>query len=226
MNAKSMANTALALSAAAETIRYTSRQGWRFPVVAGLWTVHVLSVLLVATRSRHVPLPGPLGKLGLLLATSGGALALYSALGEHTREGRGRSEGAEQYPPLTAVLAFDEDAIEALDQPPSDGTYTAARHPALLGYAAFLAGLVLMTRSVRLLLALPLWLAAAVGQAALREEVLRRSYEWYEGYIHNTPMLIPTAESAQEALDELKERFGFAGTAIEVAEDEDEGVTA
>src|SRR5688572_27490493 len=106
MNAKSMANTALGLSAAAETIRYTPRQGWRFPIVAGLWTVHVLSVLLVAMHSRHLPAPGPAGKLGSLLALGGGALALYSAIGEHTREGRGRSEGAEQYPPLSAILAF------------------------------------------------------------------------------------------------------------------------
>ena len=111
MNAKGIANTALAASALAETFRYTPRQTWRFPILSVLWAIHIVAVLLVARRSPRVPAPGLLGKLGGLLALAGGACALYSAVGEHTREGRGRSEGAEHYPPLSAVLALEEEAV-------------------------------------------------------------------------------------------------------------------
>ncbi len=221
MNAKGIANTALAASALAETLRYTPRQTWRFPILSVLWAIHIVAVLLVARRSPRVPAPGLLGKLGGLLALAGGACALYSAVGEHTREGRGRSEGAEHYPPLSAVLALEEEAVASFDQPPSDGTYSASRHPALLGYAVFLAGLALMTRSLRLMGSAPLWLAAAVGQAALREELLRRAYPWYEGYIHRTPMFVPTAESAQAARGDMRERFGGASLPVEMADMDD-----
>lgn len=221
MNAKSIANTALAASVLTDALRYTPRQAWRFPVLSALWSIHIAAVLLVAVRSRKMPAPGLLGKLGGLVALGGGALALYSAVGEHTREGRGRSGGAENYPPLSAVLALEEEAVASFDQPPSDGTYSASRHPALLGYAVFLAGLTLMTRSFRLLGSAPLWLAAAVGGAALQEELLRRAYPWYEGYIHRTPMLVPTAESAQAAIGDLQERFGGLPISADADEEPD-----
>lgn len=208
MNAKGLAGAALGLSAATEGISASSRRDLNVAARAALWTIHILSVILVATRSPRIPIPSRLRQIGLLIATAGGALALYSALGEHTREGRGGSTGAATYPPASALLSFEEDAIAALDEPPSDGTYRASRHPALLGYAGFILGLALFTRSLRLFWAAPLWIAAAVGNAAIREETLRRSYPWYAGYAQDTPMLIPTGESARAALDDLRDRFG------------------
>ena len=218
MNVRGLAGTTLGLGVAAEALNTQATRDVAVATRIGLWTVHVVAVILVAMRSRRVPVPGILRKLGLLLTLGGGALAVYSALIEHTREGRGKSGSAETYPPLNTLLSFDEDAMAAMDEPPSDGTYLASRHPALLGYAAFLAGLALFTRSIRLVWAAPLWIAAAVGHAALREEAMRRAYPWYEGYAQNTPMLIPTAESAQAAIDDVRERFGIGSPSEESTE--------
>lgn len=211
MNAKGLATTTLGLGAAAEALRYTPKREMRLPALSGLWTLHIFMVLLVSMRSRRLPAPGILGRLGTLLAVAGGALAFYSAIAEHTSEGRGHEPGAAAYPALSEVLSLDPEPLARVDTPLRDGTYRASRHPALLGYAAFLAGLSLMTGSLRLLMSLPLWIAAAIGQSALREEAIRRDYSWYDDYAKTTPMLIPTKESAKAAIADLRTRFGSNG---------------
>lgn len=208
MNMRGMATATLGLGAAAEALRYTPQRSARGAVVAALWAIHVLAALAVATRSPRLPLPKALRRLGMALAGVGGALALYSAIGERTREGRGNDPAAASHPPVAAILSGEPEALSALDTPLRDGTYRATRHPALLGYAAFLLGLALTTRSLRLIVSLPLWVAAAVGQSALREEALRREHPWYGDYAGSTPMLLPTKESARAALDDLRARFG------------------
>ncbi len=207
MNARGLATATLGLGAAAEALRYTPKRSMRQPLLSAAWALHVLAVLFVASRSPKLPLPPIAGKAGTLLVLGGGALALYSAIGEHSREGRGNDPAAAAYPPLADLLGPDPEQRAALDTPLSDGTYRATRHPALLGYAAFLAGLALTTRSLRLLASLPLWIAAAVGQAALREEALRREHPWYDAYAKDTPMLLPTKEGVRAAMADLRARF-------------------
>ena len=212
MNVRGIATATLGLGAAAEALRYTPKRELRLPVLGTLWGLHILTVLLVAMRSRRLPVPGILGRLGMLLALGGGTLAFYSAVVEHTKEGRGHEPGADAYPPLSDVLTMEPEPLARLETPLRDGTYRATRHPAVLGYAAFLLGLALMTRSLRMIVALPLWVAAAVGQSALREEALRRQYSWYDDYAKSTPMLIPTKESAKAAYGDLRARVGANGT--------------
>ncbi len=207
MNVKGVATATLGLGAAAEALRFTPKRALRLPVVGAMWTIHVLAALLVATRSPKLPLPKALRRLGLPLLGAGGALAFYSAVAEHSREGRGASPDAGSFPPLADLLSLDTGALSSIETPLRDGTYRASRHPALIGYSAFLIGLALATRSLRLIVSLPLWLAAAVGQSALREEALRRRYDWYDDYARSTPMLIPTRESVQAASDDLRARF-------------------
>lgn len=208
MNARGMATATLGLGVAAEALRYTPKRGMRMPLLGALWAIHVLAAMLVAARSPRLPLPRALRGLGLPLTAAGGALACYSAICEHTREGRGRSSDAAIYPSCESVMGLEPQAMAALDTPLRDGTYRATRHPALLGYTAFLVGLALSTRSLRLVVSLPLWIAAAVGQTALREEAVRRQYPWYDDYARTTPMLVPTKESARAAFVDLRARFG------------------
>lgn len=212
MNVRGMATATLGLGAAAEALRYTPKRDLRLPLLGAIWGLHVITVLLVAMRSRRVPVPGILGKLGTLLAMAGGALAFYSAIIEHTREGRGHEPDAAAHPALADVLAMEAEQLAELETPLRDGTYRASRHPAVLGYAMFLVGLALMTRSIRVLMSLPLWIAAAIGQSALSEEALRRRYNWYDDYARSTPMLIPTKESAKAAMEDLKSRFASNGS--------------
>lgn len=207
MNVRSLAATSLGLGAAAEALRYTPQRNRRLPALAFLWAVHVLSALWLAARSPRFIVPRSLRRLGLPLMVIGSALGLYSAVIERTREGRGSEPGEDSRPSLRDLTRPTPETIAALEEPPRDGTYRASRHPALLGYAGFLTGLTLFSGSFRLLISTPLWIAAAVGQATLREEVLRRDHGWYDDYARSTPMLLPTRESARSAFEDLRERF-------------------
>lgn len=206
MNLRSIAATTLGLSVAAEALRYTPQRNRRVPIVGALWGLHLLAALCLAARSRRIPVPKMARRAGMGLMAAGAAAGAYSAAVEHTSEGR-RSGPGDGRPSLRDLAHLTPPMFEALEQPPRDGTYRASRHPALLGYAAFVAGLALVSRSVRLIGSLPLWIAAAAGYAALREETLRRDLDWYDDYAKTTPMLLPTKESARAAYDDLRERF-------------------
>ena len=94
MNARGLATTSLGLGAAAEALRYTPKRRARRPLLAAAWAVHVFAAVTVALRSPRLPMPPLTRRLGLLLTLGGGALALYSAVIEHSREGRGNDPEA------------------------------------------------------------------------------------------------------------------------------------
>jgi len=76
------------------------------------------------------------------------------------------------------------------------GTYTLIRHPAVLWYLLLLASVLLATRSIVLLVALPIWLAMDVVWVLLQERFsLARNFPDYATYKRTTPLLIPNRRS-------------------------------
>ncbi|MGD9030791.1 MAG: hypothetical protein PVG25_13370 [Anaerolineae bacterium] len=76
------------------------------------------------------------------------------------------------------------------------GTYALVRHPGVLWFGLFLAGLLLVSRSRLLLVAAPVWLTADVLYAWLQDRFLfERMFPGYAEYRQGTPMLIPTRRS-------------------------------
>ena len=87
------------------------------------------------------------------------------------------------------------------------GTYALVRHPGVIWYALFLLSLVLITRSVTLLVAAPVWLLMDVLYVVIQERFfLQRMFPAYEQYRHQTPMLIPTRRSIVDCFKTLKRR--------------------
>jgi len=87
------------------------------------------------------------------------------------------------------------------------GTYALVRHPGVIWYALFLLSLVLITRSVTLLVAAPVWLLMDVLYVVIQERFfLQRIFPTYEQYRHQTPMLIPTRRSIVDCSKTLKRR--------------------
>ena len=76
------------------------------------------------------------------------------------------------------------------------GTYALIRHPAVLWYLLILASVLLATRSIVLLVALPIWLAMDVVWVLLQERFsLARNFPDYAIYKHTTPLLVPNRRS-------------------------------
>jgi protein-S-isoprenylcysteine O-methyltransferase Ste14 len=84
------------------------------------------------------------------------------------------------------------------------GTYALVRHPGVLWYAAFLLGLLLVSRSSLVLMAAPVWLAADVAWVLFQERtVLPQAFPEYDDYQRETPMLLPSWRSLRACMQTL-----------------------
>ena len=85
------------------------------------------------------------------------------------------------------------------------GTYALVRHPGVLWYGLFLAGLGLVAPSPLLAIAAPLWLLADIVWVAVEELwTLPRVFPEYSDYRRETPMLVPTLRSLRACLNTLR----------------------
>ena len=91
------------------------------------------------------------------------------------------------------------------------GTYALTRHPAVLWYLLILASLLLATRSIVLLVALPIWMAMDVVWVLLQERFsLARNFPDYAIYKGTTPLLIPNRRSMTAFLRSFRPAGGMA----------------
>ena len=76
------------------------------------------------------------------------------------------------------------------------GTYALVRHPTVLWYVLILLSALLATRSLALLVAMPIWIAMDVVWVLFQERSsLARSFPQYSNYAEVTPFLIPNRRS-------------------------------
>ena len=85
------------------------------------------------------------------------------------------------------------------------GTYSLVRHPTVLWYLLILVSVLLATRSLVLLVAMPIWIAMDVVWVLLQEKFsLARNFPGYANYKRTTPLLIPNRRSLTEFLSSLR----------------------
>ena len=79
----------------------------------------------------------------------------------------------------------------------TNGTYSLCRHPAALWFGIWIISAVLVSRSVTLAVAAPIWIVAHVGCLFWEEKLCRLEDfgDEYKLYQELTPMLIPTVTS-------------------------------
>jgi protein-S-isoprenylcysteine O-methyltransferase Ste14 len=81
------------------------------------------------------------------------------------------------------------------------GTYALTRHPGVLWFGLWMAGLVLVTRGQLLLAAGIVWTLLDAVYVWLQEVFLfRRMFPSYAAYQRTTPMLVPTPQSVARCL--------------------------
>ena len=85
------------------------------------------------------------------------------------------------------------------------GTYALMRQPTVLWYLLILASALLATRSLVLLVGIPIWIAMDVGWVLLQERFsLPRNFPDYANYKRTTPFLIPNRRSQMAVLKSLR----------------------
>lgn len=87
------------------------------------------------------------------------------------------------------------------------GTYALCRHPGVLWFGPFLFGLALLSGSLTLLWATPLWWGLDFAYAWLQDRYLfPRQFPGYVRYQRTTPMFLPTCATLRRCLDTLSWR--------------------
>ena len=85
------------------------------------------------------------------------------------------------------------------------GTYALTRHPGVLWFGLSLLALLAISRSKLLLIAAPLWFLLDVVWVWIQERFFfSHMFPGYEQYKRETPMLIPTRESAVRCMKTLR----------------------
>ena len=86
----------------------------------------------------------------------------------------------------------------------TSGTYALTRHPGVLWLALFLAGMLLINRSLALLSAAPVWLGLDVLYVWLQDRYFfPKQFPDYAAYRRQTPMLVPNRSSIARCLRTL-----------------------
>ncbi len=111
--------------------------------------------------------------------------------------------------PRSASRAHNDATLAATDDPTlvTTGTYALCRHPGVLWFGPFLFGLALLSGSLTLLWATPLWWALDFVYAWFQDRYLfPRQFPGYTRYQRTTPMFLPTRATLQRCLDTLSWR--------------------
>ncbi|MEE9201566.1 MAG: hypothetical protein V3U31_00030, partial [Dehalococcoidia bacterium] len=88
------------------------------------------------------------------------------------------------------------------------GTYALCRHPGVLWAAALFVGLILVSRSTKLLVAAPVWLALDVLWVWMQDKFFfPRLIPGYKEYQGQTPMLWPNRRSLKNSIRTSLVRF-------------------
>ncbi len=166
-------------------------RGWRrlrLPLYAGmtlLFCVATYDVLFLT--SRFAP-ASPVWIMGLILLLPASLLFIYSEFVEI---------------PLAAYLLRG-----SVPRLVDTGTYALCRHPGVLWAAALFAGLILVSRSTKLLVAAPIWLALDVLWVWMQDKFFfPRLIPGYKEYQNQTPMLWPNRRSLKESVRTSLVRF-------------------
>jgi len=92
------------------------------------------------------------------------------------------------------------------------GTYALVRHPGVIWYSLFLLSLVLVTRSITLLVAAPVWVVMDVIYVVVQDRFFfDRMFTDYGRYRQDVPMLVPTVKSLRNCLRTLVRRRQYNG---------------
>jgi protein-S-isoprenylcysteine O-methyltransferase Ste14 len=146
-------------------------------------TLFVVGVVQTIRNSTRVPLPAAVPVLGWILFGVFALFFLYSLFFE-----------------IPFASAYVKKGTPA--RLVTSGTYALCRHPAVLWFAALLAGLFLGTGAMWLLPAILVWTGLDVLYIVLQEKLFfvpmfGTAYKEYQGKV---PMLIPTSRSVRECV--------------------------
>ena len=97
------------------------------------------------------------------------------------------------------------------------GTYALVRHPTVLWYVLLLSSLLLVSRSLLILAAVPVWIALDMLWAVLQERsLLAEAREEYSAYRRRTPFLVPSLRSIRSC---LRSFLTFQGSKVSLGGD-------
>jgi protein-S-isoprenylcysteine O-methyltransferase Ste14 len=149
--------------------------------------VYAISCLFL--YGKRFPLP-------LWLSWTGGALFVFSL--------------AMLVLSLFVNLPFRKTYVEAGvgDRLITNGLYALVRHPGVHWFSLSLVGLVLITRSIQMLVALPVFIALDVILVIVQDRwVFTRMFRDYANYQRVTPMLIPNRRSIKAFINSVSSGF-------------------
>lgn len=90
------------------------------------------------------------------------------------------------------------------DQLVTTGSYALVRHPGVIWYFIFLLSMFLVTGSITLLVAAPIWLLLDIVYVVVQERFFFDTmFPGYRDYRRQTPMLLPTRKSIARSLRTL-----------------------
>jgi protein-S-isoprenylcysteine O-methyltransferase Ste14 len=161
------------------------RAGLKRVILVSACLLFLLALVVALRQPPLFPAPAWVVAAGILLTLLGMGLAAYSLVIE-----------------LPARSTYV--APGAPSQLITTGTYALTRHPGVLWFAIFLAGLLIANRSLALFIAAPLWLGLDVLYVWLQDRYFfPKQFPDYGRYREHTPMLIPNRHSIRRCLQTL-----------------------
>jgi len=86
------------------------------------------------------------------------------------------------------------------------GLYALVRHPGVPAFTLFIISTVLVSRSMPLLIASPIWIAVDILLVYIQDRfIFGRMFADYDSYQRETPMLIPNRKSIRACLNSFKQ---------------------
>ncbi len=148
------------------------------PVVAGLFT---FSTIMLCINSPSFSMPLAVSLAAWLFSGLFALLFLYSAFIETA--------------PVQQVQGNKKRVLV------TSGTYALSRHPTAIWSILAISFLTIASRSIYLLLSLPLWIIMELLWIWLQDRFfLPAIFPGYQSYRNRTPMLIPTKKSLKQCL--------------------------
>lgn len=165
----------------ASLVDVAALRSWRWakpPILVVCTLLFGFAIFDVSFRTPQFVLPFPAWLAGLVLLPLAGLLFIYSEFVE-----------------IPLAIYWQANSTPRLL---NTGTYALCRHPGALWFGLLLASLILVSRSIKLLVAAPIWLAIEILWVWGQDRYLfPRLITGYRDYQRETPMLWPSRRSVK-----------------------------